>query len=186
MVGQRYYFLPHDFDRKASALSDDVRDQGLAADVLGRRSCESPGGKTSADSGHLRLRRCAGNQPSRARSFCVPGSDRETRSHARRLSPIAASSATEEAREIKQLGHGVLTYTLLAGLQGVESGPLKEKWVRSNSADGAVDVLDWLSFAAGEVPRLTARYTGEIQDIQVGGKGSSFPILTLTKNKRAQ
>ena len=36
LVGQRYYFIPHDFEARAGkGREDDVREQGLAADVLG-------------------------------------------------------------------------------------------------------------------------------------------------------
>ena len=38
---------------------------------------------------------------------------------------IAAATASQNAEEIDDLGHGALTYALLAGLGAVDRGPLK-------------------------------------------------------------
>jgi len=92
---------------------------------------------------------------------------------------IAAASATEEAQESKELGHGVLSYALLAGLKGVTSGPLDGKWAQTSNQDRVVDVLEWFTFAAGQVPRLTERLYGAAQDVQTSTQGNSFPVLPL-------
>jgi len=34
-VGQRYYFLPHEFEKKATKFEDDIRKHGIPSDVLG-------------------------------------------------------------------------------------------------------------------------------------------------------
>jgi len=95
---------------------------------------------------------------------------------------IAASGAGEEAQEIDALGHGVLTYTLLAALRvAPPGGPLEGLAIQPNSPDGRVDILEWLSFASGHVPRLTKRYLGREQAVQIGGQGSSFPVLPLSE-----
>ena len=41
------------------------------------------------------------------------------------------------------------------------------------------DVVDWLVFAKGSVPRLMKRYYGKEQDVQMNLNGTSFPILPL-------
>jgi len=57
---------------------------------------------------------------------------------------IAASAAAEEAKESKQLGHGLLTYALLAGLGAVKEGPLEGKRIEPSSPDQTVYVLEWV------------------------------------------
>ena len=42
---------------------------------------------------------------------------------------IAATAASDEAQEVKELGHGVLTYALLAGLRAVDNGPLADEGI---------------------------------------------------------
>jgi WD40 repeat protein/uncharacterized caspase-like protein len=176
MVGQRYYFIPHDFKRETADFSDDVRAQGLAADLLADAVASVPALKrllildTCASGGALEMSR-QGRDP-----FAFRGAMEEL-GHKQGVFTIAASSTSEDAQEIESLGHGALTYALLAGLRAVQSGPLKDKLVRSSRADGTVDVLDWLSFAAGEVPRLTERYLGQTQEIRISGQGMSFPVL---------
>jgi hypothetical protein len=92
---------------------------------------------------------------------------------------IAAASATEEAQESSELGHGVLSYALLAALRGVNSGPLESKHVQPGSSDRVVDIMEWFTFAAGQVPRLTEMYYGAAQDVQTSTQGQNFPLLPL-------
>ena len=96
-----------------------------------------------------------------------------------------AASASEETVEIKDLKHGVLTYALLAGLKAVDEGPLTEKSVQPNNPERVVGVLDWFSFASGEVPRLTKRFTGQEQEVQMRSEGTNFPVLPLEGNYAA-
>jgi uncharacterized caspase-like protein len=178
MVGQRYYFVPYDFEPKAASLDNDVRDQGLAADVLADAVASVPALRrllvldTCASGGALGIGR-QGHNP-----FAFHGA-MEQLGQKQGVFTIAAASASEEAQEIEELGHGVLTYALLAGLRAVRGGPLVGQSVRPNSVAGTVDVLDWLSYAAGQVPRLTERYLGQTQEVRIGGQGTSFAVLPL-------
>jgi len=178
MVGQRYYFIPHDFRRQAAELNDDVRAQGLPADVLADAVAAVPALKrvlildTCASGGALEISRQGGG------TFAFRGAI-EKLNEKQGVFTIAASSASDEAQEIEALGHGVLTYALLAGLRAVGGGPLEGQGVRPSGPSGTVDVLDWLSYAAGHVPRLTERYLGQVQDVQTSGQGQSFPLLPL-------
>jgi uncharacterized caspase-like protein len=178
MLGQRYFFIPHDFQPAAAEWSEDVREQGLAADVLADAVAAVPALKrllildTCASGGALEISR-QGRDPFAFRGAIEKLGQRQG------VFTIAASSASEEAQEIEDLRHGVLTYALLAGLGAVNRGPLLDQSVRPSRVDGTVDVLDWLSFAAGQVPRLTERYLGRTQDIQTSGQGQSFPVLPL-------
>ena len=76
---------------------------------------------------------------------------------------IAASAATDEAQEISELRHGVLTYSLLVGLRAVDEGPLVDKSVRPDNPEQVADVLGWFNFASSHVPRLTRKYLGSEQ-----------------------
>jgi WD40 repeat protein len=177
MVGQRYYFVPHDLRRQADALEEDLRAQGLPADEL----CESLV-SAQALKRVLIFDTCAsgGALPTATggRGFALRGAvERLARSQG--VFTIAASAASQEAQESDELGHGVLSYALLAGLDAVDRGPLDDRHVEPNSPDRVVDVLEWFTFAAGQVPRLSERLHGAAQDVQTGTQGSSFPMLPL-------
>jgi len=180
MVGQRYYFIPHEFRRQAATVEDDIRQQGLPADVLGDAIREVPAGNrllvfdTCASGGALGLSRQGGNAYAFQEAIQTLGKERG-------VFAIAASSAGAEAQEIEDLGHGVLTYALLAGLRATKpGGPLENLAVRPSSPDGTVDVLEWFSYASGHVPRLTKRHLGIEQEVQMSGLGRSFAVLPLT------
>lgn len=78
-----------------------------------------------------------------------------------------------------ELKHGVLTYTLLAGLKAAPGGPLEGQAIQPNDPSQVVDVLEWFTFASGQVPRLTKKYLGKEQEVQMSGQGGSFPVLPL-------
>lgn len=181
MVGQRYYFIPREFRRQADSLEEDVREQGLAADVLADAVSKVPARKrllifdTCASGGALAISRQGGDP------FAFRGAI-EQLGRGQGIFTIAASGAGQEAQEVPELGHGVLTYSLLAGLGAVpEAGPLEGLVIHPTSPDGRADVLEWFSYASGHVPRLTRRYLGREQDVQIGGQGASFPLLPLGK-----
>ncbi|MCA9022063.1 MAG: hypothetical protein KDA74_18070, partial [Planctomycetaceae bacterium] len=90
---------------------------------------------------------------------------------------IGASAATQQAQEAAQLKHGLLTYTLLAGMKAVKDGPLVGQNVISS--DKIVNVRDWFGYAQDKVPLLTKLYFGEEQFIEFTGCGESFPVLPL-------
>ena len=73
----------------------------------------------------------------------------------------------------------MLTYALLAALKAVDGGPLEGQFVRPSNPEGVVDVLEWFSFAAGQVPRLTEKLYGATQEAQTSTQGASFPVLPL-------
>src|SRR5262249_12683481 len=63
---------------------------------------------------------------------------------------IMATSAVGEAQESDALEHGVLTYTLLAGLGAVDRGPLANYPVSllPDNKEKVVDAVDWFTYAA--------------------------------------
>lgn len=178
MVGQRYYFVPADFRKQAERLDEDVRMQGLPADDLFDYLGTAGALKrivifdTCASGGALAI-------ASQGRSGLALRGAIERLSRAQGVFTIAAASSSEEAQETDELGHGVLTYALLAGLKAVDRGPLAGKYVRPSGPERVVDVMEWFAFASGQVPRLTDQLFGASQHVQTGIQGSSFPVLPL-------
>lgn len=178
MVGQRYYFVPAEFHRSASRVEEDLREQGLAADEISELI-----GTAQALKRVLILDTCAsggalGMMPTGRSGFALRGAI-ERLSYSQGIFTIAAASASQEAQESPTLGHGVLSYALLAGLRGVTTGPLADKSVPTANSERVVEMLEWLNFAAGQVPRLTGELFGLPQDVQIGIEGQNFPVLPL-------
>ena len=96
---------------------------------------------------------------------------------------LAAVGSTEEAQEVAELGHGILTYSLLAAAGAVDSGPLANRILQPSAPGGVADVLEWFSYASGAVPRLNKRYFGREQQVQLGGRGKAFSVLSVQQRK---
>jgi len=178
MVGQRYFFVPFDLRKQSSRLEDDLRQQGLPADEIS--DCL---GTAKALKRVLILDTCAsggalGLTVQGRSAFALRGAiERLARSQG--VFTIAAAASTEEAQEAGELGHGVLTYALLAGLKAIDAGPLAGKYVQSSRPEQVIDVMEWFTFASGQVPRLTEKYFGISQEVQTSTQGASFPLLPL-------
>ena len=89
---------------------------------------------------------------------------------------LVATGYTNKAVEFSELGHGALSYTLLAA-SGIDRGPLKDRPMES--ATGEVDVMDWFHFAAGQAGPLLEKLTGAPQGVQSSTQAKAFPILVL-------
>jgi WD40 repeat protein len=179
MVGQRYYFIPHELRRRPGrSLETDVTEQGIAHDELGDLVTRVPALKrvllfdTCCSGGAIAVPRTARNP------FSLRGAV-ERLGRSRGVFTLAAAAATEEAQEVRELGHGVLTYALLAGLNAVDGGPLLGKSVKPGQTDAVADVLEWFTFASDRVPELTRKYYGRDQDVQMSSQGNNFPILPV-------
>ena len=174
--GNRYYFLPQSFRKESRSFDQDVRDQGIPADVLGDWVSS-----VKATKRVVILDTCAAGSAvaQLGRSRSAGGFDGAiTRlSRTQGVHVIAAASAKKEAREITDLQHGILTYSLLAGMNAVDDGPLASKAI-STSQSGYVTVNQWFEYAQIAVPELYEKYIGEQQDVQVQG-ANSFPVLPL-------
>ena len=84
---------------------------------------------------------------------------------------IAASKAEQYAKEVPELGHGVLTYAILSAL-GAGGRPRA-----AVNSDGQVTVNGLLRYLADEVPRLTEKYHGGRQDPVQASTGQDFPLV---------
>ncbi|MEW6686864.1 MAG: caspase family protein [Candidatus Edwardsbacteria bacterium] len=82
---------------------------------------------------------------------------------------IAASTKDQFAAEVKELGHGVFTYTLLEGLKGKASGGTE-----------TVTVRKLMGYVEEQLPDITKKYKQEAQYPVVDSKGMDFP-LTIVK-----
>lgn len=176
-LGREYYFLPHDFRRPAdSRVEEAVKKSGLPASTLG------------ADISAIRaLRRViildtcqsgqAGSVLARQRFDYENALKRLHHQEGGYL--IAAASATEEAKEHDQLGHGVLTYTLLAGLGGVKHGQLKDRPIILPPPRIAPTVLEWFSYAGVHVPALMEDLFRMRSRPQIDATGEIFEVLPL-------
>ncbi len=178
-LGQRYYFLPHEFDgKKFPTTEDNVKKQGIPIDELGEWLSQVAALKkvlildTCGSGGTTGLLQ-KGRNP-----FAFRG-EIERLNRSQGVFTIAACAAGEEAQEAKDLGHGLLTYALLAGLRAVAGGPLEGKGVSPSNHQQVVDVLEWFAFASGQAPGLMKRYFGREQEVHTSSSGTSFPLLPV-------
>lgn len=179
MVGQRYYFIPADFHLPPGAATEEaVRAGGVPVDVLAESLTRGQALKrmlivdSCASGGAVELFQVASRDP-----FAFQG-EVERLARNQGIFVLAASASSEQAREFQELGHGALTYALLAGLRDVAGGPLVQVSVQPSGGQVA-DVLEWFGFAAGHVPRLTKQLCGREQNVHTSGKGASFPVLPV-------
>jgi WD40 repeat protein len=184
-VGGRYYFLPADFrSQPGQSQEDDVRKQGVAVDELAALLRQVPALKKV-----LILDTCNAGAAlkilEKLRGKADPGQLKKEAERVYRgegIYVIAAAADKQEAKEEKELGHGVLTYTLLAAFAAVEGGPLKGEPLRPGARDEAVDVLEWFGYAGKRMPDLMKKYFDRYQDPVVATeRGGSFPILPAPK-----
>ncbi len=79
---------------------------------------------------------------------------------------VAASTKNQFASEVKELGHGVFTYTLLNGLGG-----------KAAARGETVTVRKLLGYVEEQIPELTKKYKQEAQYPVVDSRGMDFPIV---------
>jgi uncharacterized caspase-like protein len=158
-----------------------VRRHGLAIDELGEALAAVPALKrvlvfdTCHSGGAVAL---AGKKRN---PFAFRGA-MERFSRAQGVYSLSATAADELAAETKELGHSILTYTLLAGLRAVDGGPLSGQAIPLAQTQQAVDVLGWFRFARERVPALYEKYVGRAQQVEVSGEDQpSFPLLSADK-----
>jgi WD40 repeat protein len=81
---------------------------------------------------------------------------------------VAASTKDQFAAEVKDLGHGVFTYTLLQGLGGKAAG----------NGD-SVTVRKLMGYVEENLPEITKKYKQEAQYPVVDSRGMDFPLVIL-------
>lgn len=83
---------------------------------------------------------------------------------------VAASTKDQEASEVRELGHGVFTYTLLQGMRGEADGSPKDK---------LVTVRELLSYVESQLPDISLKYKTKSQFPVAYSMGNDFPIATV-------
>jgi len=81
---------------------------------------------------------------------------------------VAASTKDQFAAEVKDLGHGVFTYTLLEGLKGKAAG-----------GSETVTVRKLMGYIEEQLPEVTKRYKQEAQFPVVDSRGMDFPLAIV-------
>ena len=168
-LGQRYYFIPYDYDGRGDEWRDEkVRRQGLPEDELDHWIAAVPATKRL-----LVYDTCqSGGALSRSTTY-----EKTLESLARRSGchVIAAASSHEEAEELPDVGHGALTYALIAGLGAADKGVMKGR--SAAARDGLIHAVDWFRFAAEAVPALTKLHMGKQQYVEFKSQAADFAVL---------
>lgn len=172
-LGDRYYFLPHEFQNSRPTVEESVREHGIPGDVLGDWLGSVKSTKRimifdTCNSGGV-LKQVAGRRNAFGFDSAI-----QRLSRAQGCFVLAAAPATVDAREVSKLGHGILTYALLAAAGEVSQGPLEDAGLKNQT----VSVDQWFSYANDKVPSLYRLYLNQVQDIEAQTQGTPFPIFT--------
>lgn len=176
-LGDRLYFASHDLrigsDRPVGAL----RTRGLPVDELAGAMATARAWKRvlivdTASSGFA----FGSAEKDRSEIGLRGAVERLSRSHGVHM--LVAAGYTNKAVEFSELGHGALSYALLAA-GGIDRGPLKDRPMEATS--GEVDLMDWFHFAAGQAGLLLEKLAGAPQGVQSSTQAKAFPILVPGK-----
>ena len=173
-LGERYYLLPSEFQRKDRRFESDVREFGVSADTLGEWIRD-----ITATKRIVILDTCSSGSALRdlgSRNAFGLASSVERLGRAEGVYMIAAAPASSDAREVNELGKGILTYSLLAALGATKRGPLAENTL-FDQKQSIVSVDRWFSYASEHVPELYRQYLGSAQDIRTSVEGTPFPLF---------
>jgi WD40 repeat protein len=158
-INEKWYFIPHELTYPER--EDDVKSKAISSDELSESIKAVKAQKVlvlidACKSGAVLLAfrgfedRKALSQLSRAVGVHV----------------VAASSKDQYAAEVKDLGHGAFTYTLLEGLKGKAAGKGENITVRK-----------LMGYIEEQLPELTKRYRQEAQYPVVDSRGMDFPLV---------
>lgn len=160
-IDDRWYFLPHELTYPER--EDEVKAKGISSDEL---------------SGYIKAARA--QKVLVLVDACRSGAvlvafrgfeDRKALSQLARstgVHVIAASTKDQFAAEVKELGHGVFTYTLLEGLKGKAAG-----------GSETITVRKLMGYIEERLPDITKRYKKEAQYPMVDSRGMDFPLVII-------
>jgi hypothetical protein len=172
-LGQQFYFLPHEMRRDedqdaairrygipASSLGEALRRTRALKQVLVLDACNSEAALPLL----AKLAVFRGLGPAEHKAI-------QMLARANGIHLIAASTRQQDALEVRDLGHGVLTYAFLSGLGG--KGPAQAP----TTPDGLVTVLGLLQYVNQQVPALTETYHRGRKQYPVSfNAGMDFPL----------
>jgi hypothetical protein len=156
-IGEEWYFIPH--DAVTPEIEADLKRDGISNTAISEaiKRCKAQKVFVMIDackSGKLIL----AMRSTEARKALVQLA-RSTGTYI-----ISASTDQQYAAEIKDLGHGVFTYTLLEGLQG-------------KGGEKKVTVEGLIHYVKNRLPELTEKHRGQAQYPVSWGSGMDFPIV---------
>ena len=160
-ISEKWYFIPHEL--AYPEREEEVKAKGLSSDELSGYIKNIKAQKIL-----LLIDACKSGAVLVAfRGF----EDRKALSQLSRSTGVhivAASSKDQFAAEVKELGHGVFTYTLLEGLKGKASG-----------GSQTVTVRKLMGYIEEQLPDITKKYKQEAQYPVVDSKGMDFPLAIV-------
>ena len=164
VLGETYYFLPHDAD---VASDQKLATTALSSDLLAKRLSEVPATKQLLVLDSCRSGAAAGvlGKYVAARSGLEEIRSQQMLARTSGTFLIAATQAEDYAYEIPELGHGVLTYSILNSL-----GKAGESSDKVTTANGLLRNVSSL------VPQLTQKYHGTTQQVVQYSSGQDFPL----------
>ena len=159
VIGNTWYFLPYEL--AYPEREDEVRSKGLSS-----RELQDAIRTIGAQKVLVLLDACKSGEAMLA--FAGRGvEDRKALAMLARATGVhivAASTKDQLATEIKELGHGVFTYTLLQGLGGAAG------------AGGKVTVRTLLAYVEDQLPEVSRKYKAQAQYPVVDSRGMDFPL----------
>jgi WD40 repeat protein len=161
-ISDKWYFIPYEL--AYPEREDEVKSKGISSDDIAGliRNIKAQKVLVMIDS-------CkAGAMLIAMRGF----EDRKALSQLSRstgVHVIAASTKDQFAAEVKELGHGVFTYTLLEGLKGQAS----------TGNDKTVTVRKLMTHVENRLPDITMKYRNEAQFPVVDSRGMDFPLVIM-------
>ena len=156
-VGEEWYFIPHDV--VSPEIEQDLKKGGISNAAISEaiKQCKAQKVFVMIDackSGKLIL----AMRSTEARKALVQLA-RSTGTYI-----VSASTDQQYAAEIKALGHGVFTYTLLEGLKGT-------------GGEKKVTVEGLIHYVKEKLPELTEKHRGQAQYPVSWGSGMDFPLV---------
>lgn len=160
-LGDKWYFIPHEITYPER--EEDVKTKGVSSEELSGYIKDIKAQKIL-----MLIDACKSGAVMIAfRGF----EDRKALSQLSRSTGvhiIAASTKDQFAAEVKELGHGVFTYTLLEGLKGKALG-----------RGETVTVRKLMGYVEEQLPDITKKYKQEAQYPVVDSRGMDFPLVIV-------
>ena len=159
-----WYFLPHEM--RQMALSERVKQYGIPWSTI-----EAAVGKITARKIVLVVDACKSGAA--LEGAVRGGADTEQQAlavmaRAQGIHILTAATGQQYAAEVKELGHGILTYALLEGLGG-KAGI---------STETDIYIRGLMSYVEDRVPALSKQYRGSEQYPVPFERGQNFPLVS--------
>lgn len=162
-AGSTWYFLPHDVLYPERV--EELRTKGIPSEQIQELVMQIGARKVL-----LFIDACKSGFAAQAFSATRGIDERQALArlaYANGVHIMASSQKDQLATEVKELGHGVFTYTLLEGLNGIADGAPK---------DGVVTVKELQAYVEARLPELSLKYRTERQYPVAVSQGMDFPL----------